>query len=69
MSLSTVVSMSKLRDYYHLYHTDGDIQQIPQIHSLRSHGFVREGVPSWVPVPVALCFYISILANAVRECR
>ena len=68
MFLSTVVSTSKLRDYYHLYHADGDIQQIPQIHSLCNYGFVREGVPSWVPVSAALCFYIPIFANAVRKC-
>ena len=61
--------MSMLRDYYHLYHTDGDIQQKPQIHSLRNRRFVREGVPRWVPVSAALCFYISIFANAVTETR
>ena len=48
-------------------HWRGISQQIPQIHSLCNRGFVRESVPNWVPVSAALCFYISILANTVRD--
>ena len=69
MFLSAVVSMSTLRDDYRLYRTDGDIQQIPQIHFFCNHRFVREGVPSWVPLSAALRFYIPTPANSLTEYR